>query len=160
MKHTKLWTALIGASLLILTGFAGQSSAGVNIGIGIAVPPPFVVAAPPPVVVIPGTYVYGVPDPAVNIFFYHGYWWRPYEGHWYRSSRYDGSWAYVHTERVPRAVIDLPPDYRRHYADGRRISNDDLRRNWRGWEKERHWDKHEDRHDHGNHGEGHRGERY
>jgi hypothetical protein len=63
----------------------------------------------------------------------------------------------------------LPPD-RRHYrpANGR-IPHDDMRRNWRQWERDRHWDKHGDRRDHGDRGshgdhgdrgdrgEGHRG---
>ncbi len=166
MKHAKYWI-IIGASLLVLTGLTGQSNAGVNIGIGINLPPAYVVAAPPDVVEIPGTYVYAVPDPAVNILFYHGYWWRPYEGHWYRSARYDRGWAYVRSERVPRAVIDLPHDYHNHFGNGPRIAHDDLRRNWRGWERDRHWDRHEDhrdsrndRGDHGHHGEGHHGDRY
>jgi hypothetical protein len=160
MKQTKFLIAIIGASLVILTGLAGQSNAGVSIGVGISVPPAYVVAAPPEVVVIPGTYVYAVPDPGVNILFYHGYWWRPYEGRWYRSARYNGSWAYVNNGRVPRSVIELPSDYHSHFADGRRISHEDLRRNWRGWERDRHWDRHEDRREFRDerreHGEGHR----
>lgn len=146
MKIVTLSAGIIGTSLLALTGFASPGYAGVSVNVGIFAPPPaYVVPAPPPVVVIPGTYVYSVPDPAVNILFYHGYWWRPYEGRWYRSNHYNGSWAYVRPERVPRAVIDLPPDYHRHMGHGERISHEDLRRNWRGWERERHWDRHEDR---------------
>ena len=166
MKIGKLATGIVGASLLFLTGFASQSDAGVSVNVGVFAPPPvYAFPAPPEVVVIPGTYVYGVPDAEVNILFYHGFWWRPYEGRWYRSARYNGSWVNVRAERVPRAVIDLPQDYRRHFANGPRIGHDDLRRNWKGWERDRHWDRHDERRDghderrdHGDRGD--RGERH
>jgi hypothetical protein len=141
MRTRKLALRIIGASLLVLTGFVSPSAAGVHVNV--MIPPPLVIAAPPPVVVIPGTYVYSAPDVEADILFYHGYWWRPYEGRWYRSSRYDGDWRYFPHDRVPHAVRDLPPD-RRHYrpADGR-IPHDDMRRNWKQWEREKHWDKHD-----------------
>ena len=62
-------------------------------------------------VVIPGTYIYAVPDIDVEILFYQGYWYRPHEGHWFRSKSYNGPWAYLDSHRVPRALFDLPPDY-------------------------------------------------
>ena len=169
MKRERLAAGIVAASFLLLTGFAARSDAGVNVNVGIFAPPlAYEVSAPPPMVVIPGTYVYAVPDDRVNMFFYHGYWWRPYEGRWYRSARYNGSWAYVRSERVPRAVIELPPDYHRHFSSGPRIAHEDMQRNWRGWERDRHWDRHDDRRerheerrehgDHGDHGERH-GER-
>ncbi len=52
-------------------------------------PPAFIVSAPPPVFVIPGMYVYVVPDVDVDILFNGGYGWRPYEGRWDRSRPYD-----------------------------------------------------------------------
>ncbi len=148
VKIGKLNAGIVGASLLFLTGFATHSYAGVSVNLGISAPlPTLVVPGPPSVVVIPGTYVYAVPNAEVNMLFYHGYWWRPYEGGWYRSSRYNGSWAYVRPERVPRAVIDLPPDYRRHLSHGDRIAHADMQRNWKNWERDRHWDKHDERHE-------------
>lgn len=166
MKSGKVAAGIMAASFLLLTGFAARSDAGVNVNVGIFAPPlAYEVAAPPPMVVIPGTYVYAVPDDRVNMFFYHGYWWRPYEGRWYRSARYNGSWAYVRSERVPRAVIELPPDYHRHFSSGPRIAHEDMRRNWKSWERDRHWDRqddrrerHEERREHGEHGD--RGERH
>jgi len=161
MKIRKLGLGIIGASLLVLTGFVSPSAAGVNVNVGVFAPlPPLVFPAPPPVVVIPGTYVYGVPDAQVDVLFYHGYWWRPYEGRWYRSPRYDGSWRYFPSERVPRVVRELPPEYRHYRPANGRISHEEFRRNWKGWERDRHWDKHEDRRDRGDRGdrgEGHRG---
>jgi len=170
MKIRQWGSAIIVASVFVLTGFVSPGTAGVEVNVGVfAPPPPYVITSPPPVVVIPGTYVYSVPDAQVDILFYHGYWWRPFEGRWYRSSHYNGSWKYFPSERIPRAVRELPPDHR-HYrpADGR-ISHEDLKRNWKTWERDRHWDKHEERTDHGghggnadhgehgDHGEGHRG---
>ena len=140
MKMRKLGLGIIGASLLVLTGFESPSAAGVNVNI--MVPPPLVITAPPPVVEIPGTYVYRAPDVDVDILFYHGYWWRPYEGRWYRSSRYDRDWRYFPHEMVPRAVRELPPDYRHYSPSNGRIQQEDLRRNWKRWETEKHWDKH------------------
>jgi len=103
---------LLAGILLALIGLAGQSDAGVDVNVGIFAPPPaYVVPAPPPVVVIPGSYVYLVPGIDVDILFYHGYWWRPYQGHWYRSKSYNGPWGYY--KNVPRAIMALPPDYRR-----------------------------------------------
>jgi len=165
MKIGKLTTGILGASLLVLTGFVTQGDAGVNVNVGIYAPlPAFVVPGPPSVVVIPGTYVYAVPDAEVHMLFYHGYWWRPYEGRWYRSARYNGSWTYMRPERVPRAVIDLPPDYHRHLAHGDRIAHSDMQRNWKSWERDRHWDRHDerregrdDRREHRDHGEMHGG---
>jgi len=56
-----------------------MSSAEVNINIDIPLPG-LVIPAPPALVVIPGTYVYYPPDVQTDIFFYHGYWYRPYRG--------------------------------------------------------------------------------
>ena len=143
MKTGKLATGIVGASLLLLTGVATQSYAGVSVNVGLVAPPVYAVSAPPQVVVIPGTYVYAIPDADANILFYRGYWWRPYEGRWYRSARYNGSWGYVRSARIPRALINLPSDYHRHFSIGDRIAHDDLRRNWREWERNRHWDRHD-----------------
>ena len=161
MKSEKLAVGIVAVSFLLLTGFTAQSDAGVNVNVGIFAPPlAYEVPAPPPMVVIPGTYVYAVPDGGVNMLFYHGYWWRPYEGRWYRSARYNDSWAYVRSERVPRAVIELPPDYHRHFASGPRIAHEDMQRNWKSWERDRYWDRqgdrrerHEERREHGDRGD-------
>ncbi len=97
-------------------------------------------------VVLPGgaPYVYYAPGVQVDLFFYGGYWWRPYEGHWYRSHYYDRGWAYVEPRRVPRPFYHLPPDYRqRNY--GYAIPHGELNHKWSRWEKERHWDNYRQR---------------
>ena len=125
--------------ILIVALYPTSGRAGVNVNIGIGFPPPIVFEAPPPVVVVPGQpYVYYVPDIRVDLFFYSGYWYRPYEGHWYRSRHYDRGWAYVDPRRVPRPLYHLPPDYR--HRSGYEVPHGELNHNWSKWQKERYWD--------------------
>lgn len=129
-----------GIALVILVGFAAQSDARVNINIGIGIPA-YNFAAPPSLVVIPGTYAYFVPGVDMDILFYQGYWYRPYDGRWYRARGYNGPWFHIAPARVPRVLIGLPLDYRRLYGGHRHIEYGDFHRNWRRWERERYWDR-------------------
>ena len=141
MKMRKSCLLVISALLLVLTGTATQSEAGVNVNVGINLPA-IRFAAPPDVVVIPGTYVYIVPDIDVDVLFFQDYWWRPYEGRWYRSRNYKGSWRYVEPRRIPRGLRALPQDYRHRLAPGyERIPHRDVQRNWKKWEREKYWDR-------------------
>ena len=72
-------------------------------------------------VVIPGTYVYLIPDIDMDVFFFSGFWYRPSGGHWFRGCSYNGPWAYWPDDRVPRPLLSLPPDYRRVPPGYRRI---------------------------------------
>ena len=147
MRSGKWATFLIGI-LLVVIGRTGQSDAGVNVTVGVFAPPPaYVVPAPPPLAAIPGSYVYVAPGLDVDILFYHGYWWRPYEGRWYRARHYNGPWGYMSGKRVPRAIIALPPDYRRVPPGYERIPYGQMKKNWGRWERERHWDRHDNRRD-------------
>jgi hypothetical protein len=149
-KLQKLYLVL-GTLLLVLAGNAALSEARVNVNIGVNLPA-YRFAAPPEVVVIPGTYVYMVPDIDVDVLFFQGYWWRPYEGHWYRSRNYKGSWTYVAPSRIPRGLRELPQDYRSRLSpDYDRVPHRDVQRNWRKWEKEKYWDRRgpQDRGQHG-----------
>ena len=138
----------IATMLLLLLGFSSGAVAGVRINIGVSLPP-LVFSAPPPVVVIPGTYVYFCPDVEADIFFYHGYWYRPFGEHWYSSASYNGPWAFI--AGPPTVLLNLPPDYRRVAIEHHRIPYGDLHRNWRFWERGRYWEKHgggrDERHD-------------
>jgi len=155
-KMRKSWLLVIVALLLVLTGSATQSEAGVHVNIGVNLPA-VRFAAPPEVVVIPGTYVYMVPDIDVDILFFHGYWWRPYEGQWYRSRDYRGGWRHIEPEKIPFGLRELPHDYRHRLSPGyERIHQRDVQRNWKKWEKERYWDKRGDR-DRGGHSDQGRG---
>ena len=158
-KMRKSCLLVIAALLLVLTGSVIQSEAAVNVNVGINLPA-IRFAAPPEVVVIPGTtYVYMVPNFDVDVLFYQGYWWRPYEGHWYRSRSYKGSWRYVAPANIPRGLRALPQDYRHRLAPGyERIPHRDVQRNWKKWEREKYWDRRGEQ-GRGGHGE-QKGRRY
>jgi hypothetical protein len=71
-------------------------------------PPAIVFHGPIEVVVIPDTYiydVYAVPDIEVDIFFSRGWWWRPWEGRWYRSRYHDRGWVYY--RYIPDFYYDI-----------------------------------------------------
>jgi hypothetical protein len=175
-KTRKSYLPVIAALLLVLSGSATQSEAGVNVnveeggvnvnvgerGVNVSIGnnlPAVRFAAPPDVVVIPGTYVYMVPDIDVDVLFYQDYWWRPYQGHWYRSEDYNGQWRYVEPGRIPSGLSALPQDYRHRLSPGyERIPHGEVKRNWKQWENEKHWDKRVDQ-GHGEQGEhDHRGQ--
>ncbi len=111
----------LGSMLLALAISVPVSTiAGVKVSIGFPLPPPIVVATPPEVVVLPNTGVYAAPDLAVDLFFFDGWWWRPWEGRWYRSRSYHSGWAYY--DGVPYFHGGVPSgwrdDYRAHRWHG------------------------------------------
>ena len=114
-KQTLIALSVACIMVLIGIGHPSRTTAQVNISVGINLPPPppLVVPAPPPMFVIPRTYVYFAPDVDVDIFFYGGYWYRPYRGYWYRSGAYNGKWVYLAPNKVPPVLLNLPPDFRR-----------------------------------------------
>ena len=141
---------LLGTILLALAiVFPITTMAGVNIGIGISLPPPIVFEAPPDVIVMPDTNdVYVVPDIDVDMFFWNGWWWRPWEGRWYRSHYYNRGWAYYNN--VPSFYFDVDPGWRGYYRDRNwyghrwnyeRIPNRRLQQNWKSWHNNRHWER-------------------
>jgi hypothetical protein len=126
------------ACAALLIALAGPAAAGVNInvGIGIPIPVPVVVApAPPPVVVVPGTPLYYAPGMNVDVFFYGGWWWTPYQGYWFRGPAYNGPWAYV--QAPPRVFFSLPPDYRQRVIYQRPIPYGYFQQHWREWDRDR-----------------------
>jgi hypothetical protein len=118
---------------------SNEGATGEQGDVNISPPPQYVFAAPPPVVVIPGTYVYLVPDIGLDILFYHGYWYCPYRGHWFWARSCNGPWAYLAPARVPRVLIDLPAGYRRLPPRYHRIPYGQFERNWERWERDRYW---------------------
>ncbi|MDA8168696.1 MAG: hypothetical protein M0Z59_03230 [Nitrospiraceae bacterium] len=140
MKIRRLY--LFAAAFFLFLLLAGTANAGQTY-VRVSPPPPYVFSAPPVVVLIPGTYyVYFVPGIEADIFFYHGYWYRPYRGWWFRAHFYNGPWA--HIRRPPGVFAGLPPDFRHLPPPGHlRIPYWQLRRDWRTWERDRYWDRHE-----------------
>lgn len=113
MKKIVLGTILWSLSL----GLPQLTTAQVNVGINISLPPLIVFAAPPELVVIPETYVYVVPDVEMDIFFYNGWWYRPWEDQWYRSRHYDSGW--YHYRKVPSFYREIPSSWRDDYREQR-----------------------------------------
>ena len=141
---------LFGTMLLALVFvMPGPTMAAVDISIGISLPPLFVLQAPPAVIAIPDTNnVYVVPDVDVDIFFWNGWWWMPWEGRWYRSNYYDRGWLYYNN--IPSFYFDVDPDWRRYYRDRNwyghrwnyeRIPHQRLQQNWKSWHNSRHWER-------------------
>ena len=143
---------LFGTILLALVGFPIVTMAGVDVNIGISIPlPPLITfEAPPDVVVLPDTNggVYVVPGINVDLFFWNGFWWRPWEGRWYRSPYYDRGWVYY--DRVPRFYYNVDPYWRSHYQNHnwhghiwnyQPIPHSQLQQNWKGWQSSRYWEK-------------------
>ncbi len=108
-------------------------------GGSIEAPPPIVLPAPPAVVVIPGTYAYFAPDVSVDLFFYGGYWYRPWGGFWFRADTWNGSWIFFSTP--PTIFLSLPVDYRVIFVGYSRIHYGEFHNNWYRWEREHHWDR-------------------
>ncbi len=157
MKLSALAVAGLACMAMLSGSTAGHAEVSVNIQIG--PPPAYAFPGPPQVIAIPGTYVYLVPGVAVEILFYQGYWYRPYEGRWFRSRSYNGPWQY--REHVPEAIVELPPDYYHAYREPppeyRRVPYGQLKKNWGSWENSRYWEQDEywrRGREHG-HGEGH-----
>jgi hypothetical protein len=135
-----MFAAVIAAMMILFLADPGKAYAEVNVTVGVNLPP-VVIPGPPEVVFIPGTYVYYIPDINVDIFFYHGWWYRPYEGRWYRARVYNGPWGFVAPGRVPHVMLTVPPDFRRVPPGHERIPYGQLKKSWRTWERERYWDK-------------------
>src|SRR4030043_1289949 len=122
--------------------------AQVDIRIIFPLPPPIVFAAPPELIVIPETYVYVVPDIDVDFFFWNGWWWRLWEGRWYRSHYYNRGWGYYNA--VPSFYFDVDPGWRGYYRDHNwyghrwnyeRIPHERFQQNWKRWHNDRHWER-------------------
>jgi hypothetical protein len=148
MKKLLFGTLLL--ALVIAGPISSVMAAGgrMDVGVSVPLPPPLMFPAPPQLVVIPETYVYAVPDVDVDIFFYGGWWWRPWEGRWYRSQRYDSGWG--HYRGTPSFYGHVPSGWRNDYKQGRwkghqwdrrKVPHQQAQKNWKGWERDKHWEK-------------------
>jgi len=72
-----------------------------------------------PQVVSVGNGVYYVEDSSNDIYRYGNSWYMNYNGDWYRSNSYNGSWTFVGYRSVPRSIFSVPTTYRRHWSDYR-----------------------------------------
>jgi hypothetical protein len=84
--------------------------AAIDIHIDIPLPPPIVFPAPPEVIAMPETSgVCVAPDIDVDLYFWNGFWWRLWEGRWYRSAYYDRDWVYYNN--VPSFYFNIDPHW-------------------------------------------------
>ncbi len=115
----KLFFGAVLLALVIASPISTVMAAGgrMDVGVSVPLPPPVMFPAPPQLVVIPETDVYAVPDVDVDVFFYGGWWWRPWEGRWYRSQRYDSGWG--HYKGNPSFYGHVPSGWRNDYRQGR-----------------------------------------
>jgi hypothetical protein len=127
--------------LLLAGGLGTLARAEVNVNINVGVPA-VKVSADPEMTVIPGTYIYFITESPDDIFFYQGYWWRPYQGRWHRARGFNGPWVFMKPGRVPPGMLRLPSDWRKLPPGHPVIRHSQVRSNWKKWEKERHWDNH------------------
>src|SRR5262249_25827703 len=104
MFYSSTLAGLIAAAFL---GSAGLTQAQVSVDIGIHL------GSPPALVAVPEAA--GSHGPSVNgNFFFHGgghYGYR--RGGWYMAPRYNGPWALVAPEYVPRPLLAVPVHYYR-----------------------------------------------
>ena len=144
-KLLLLGTAMCLSAVFV---FSGPARAQVNVQVSIGLPPPIVFVAAPEVIVVPGTYVYVVPDVEEDIFFYDGWWYHLWQERWYRSYYYDRDW--VHYKLVPSFYVHVPPGWRKAYRDHdwqghkwdyQRMPFKHVQKNWTNWKKDKHWEK-------------------
>src|SRR5665647_71799 len=145
-KMKKLLFGTMLLALIIVVPLQTMAQVGISVNIGL--PPPIVFGAPPDVIVMPDTDdVYVDPDINADLFFWNGWWWRLWEGRWYRSHYYNRGWSYYKT--VPSFYFDVDPGWRGYYRDRNwyghrwdyeRIPSQRLQQNWKSWQNDRHWD--------------------
>ncbi len=146
-KMKKLLFGTIVLALVSVFPITTMAGVDVSVGISIPLPPPVTFEAPPPVVALPDTEgVYVAPGVSVDIFFWNGFWWRPWEGRWYRSPYYDRGWAYFN--HVPRFYSNVDPYWRGNYQNHnwhghiwnyQPIPHAQLQQNWKSWQSNRSW---------------------
>ena len=125
-------------STLALATFHAPSMAATSVSISIG--DPYRGAAlrfrsEPQVVMVPQTRVYYVRDYGYDVYRYGSYWYFIDDGRWYRARNYRGPFLYIHTSTVPRAIVQVPVRYRRHWggppahavARGYHRNHDDVR---------------------------------
>jgi len=143
----KLFFGTILLALAIVVPIPTMAGVSINIGIPIPPPPPIPFAAPPQVIAMPETSgVYVDPDIDADLYFWNGFWWRLWEGRWYRSAYYDRDWVYY--DNVPSFYFNIDRHWRDYYRnhnwyghrwDYQRIPYERLQKNWKGWQTSKSW---------------------
>jgi len=138
---TTTFTLLLAAFLLAA---ASTLAADVDVKVSINLPV-IVIDSEPELTYIPGTYIYFIPDRSEDFFFYQGYWWRPYGGHWYRAGFYNGPWVVIAPRMVPRPFLRLPGGWRSLPPGHARLKWAEVKKGWKQWAREKRWDNKPDK---------------
>jgi hypothetical protein len=103
MRRSSLLVAVLAAALWGLGPAAPAGADGVHVAINIG--------ASPRLVVVPGMPVYYAPALPHNYFFYGGQYYLFHNGGWFFASSYNGPWAAMAVEYVPRPILAVPVQY-------------------------------------------------
>ncbi|MBI5805329.1 hypothetical protein HZA73_04720 [candidate division TA06 bacterium] len=128
--------------LLLASGLWSLALAEVNVNINVGIPV-VRISSDPLMTVIPGTYIYFITESSEDIFFYQGYWWRPYKGRWHRANGFNGPWTFVKPGRVPPGMLKLPSSWRNLPPGHPSLKHSQVKNSWKQWEKEKHWNRKE-----------------
>lgn len=133
------------AAFVIFSALALQ---GCVVGVSSVQPPHARYYGHPSLVVIPGTYVYAMTDVTDDIYFHVGWWWRLWDGRWYKSRHYDRGWS--HYRGVPGFYREVDPRWRDFYRHRswhghpwtcERIPAPRVQSDWHRWQDTRHWER-------------------
>jgi hypothetical protein len=117
----RLLIAAAAFASLGLVALPQLSSASTRVGVSINFGDPYRGGAlhfrsEPDLILVPSTRVYYVDDYDYDVYRYGSYWYFIDDGRWYRARSYRGPFVYVRTTTVPRAIVQVPPRYRRHWG--------------------------------------------
>ncbi len=101
-RQIALAAILVAAALGFMPSLA---AAGPDIRIDVHI------GAPPQLVVVPNTPVYYAPALPHNYFFYGGQYYLFHKGAWHYAPTYNGPWAVIAVEFVPRPILVVPVHY-------------------------------------------------
>jgi len=118
---------LVTAAAVASLGFAAlpvTSMASTRVGVSINIGDPYRGAAlrfrsEPDVILVPETRVYYVRNYDYDVYRYGRYWYFIDDGRWYRARTYRGPFLYIHQTSVPRAIVQVPPRYKKRWGPPR-----------------------------------------
>ena len=96
----------------------GTTYYGFTVGVTNAPPPPRIVRVEPTLMLVPGTSVYVATNYEYDMFRYSGRYYLLYDGYWYRSSSYAGTFVSVDVRSVPRQIVEVPARHWKHHPHG------------------------------------------
>ena len=139
MFHRNTLVTLLALTALMVSGARADVDVNINIGL-----PVVQISEEPVLAVIPGTYVYFIYGYQHDFFFYGGYWWRLHHNRWYRAGHYNGPWKLRKGRSVPAQLLRLPPNWRQMNVVHSGFKYQEVKKNWKQWEKEKRWESKKD----------------